>query len=202
VIKWILGALILGCAAGYVNNNFLNAVPNGLISDQLFTVALVALLFVFGFTFALDKASVEKMRKTGIRILAFPLLVAVGSLIGGLAAGVILQINLAGTMAVSSAYGWYTLSGPMMGQLMGPQWGTLGFMANFFRELITITTIPLMVKLDRFAPVASGGGTTMDTTLGVIVRYCGKDTLILAFSNGIILSIIAPFAMVALSSLA
>ena len=202
MIKWILGALILGCLAGYVNNNFFSAVPNGLISDQLFMAALIALLFVFGFSFALDKAAVEKIRKTGVRILAFPLLVALGSLVGGLVAALVLRLNLAGTMAVSSGYGWYTLAGPMMGQLMGSTWGTLGFTANFLRELITITTIPLMVKLDRFAPVASGGGTTMDTTLGVIMRYCGKDTLILAFSNGLVLSIIAPFAMVALASLA
>ena len=117
-------------------------------------------------------------------------------------AAFVLRLNLAGTMAVSSGFGWYTLSGPMMGQLLGGTWGTLGFTANFFRELITITTIPLMVKLDRYAPVASGGGTTMDTTLGVIMRYCGKDTLILAFSNGLVLSLIAPFAMVALASLA
>jgi uncharacterized membrane protein YbjE (DUF340 family) len=202
MIKYILAALILGCAAGYLNNNFLNAVPNTLISDQLFTLALIALLFVFGFSFALDKNAVEKIRKTGFRIVVFPLLVALGSLLGGLVAGLLLQINLAGTMAVSSGYGWYTLSGPMMGQLLGPQWGTLGFTANFFRELITIITIPLMVKLDKYAPIASGGGTSMDTTLGVIVRYCGKDTLIIAFSSGLILSIIAPFATVALASLA
>jgi uncharacterized membrane protein YbjE (DUF340 family) len=202
VIKYILAALILGCAAGYANNNFLNVVPNTLISDQLFTVALIALLFVFGFAFALDKNAMEKIRKTGFRIVVFPVLVALGSLVGGLVAGVILQISLGGALAVSSGFGWYTLSGPMLGELLGAKWGTLGFTANFFRELLTIITIPLLVKLDRYAPVASGGGTTMDTTLGVIVRYCGKDTLILAFSNGLILSIIAPFGMVAFASLA
>jgi len=201
MIKWILGSLVAGCLAGYINNNFLSAFPNRLISDQLFTVALIALLFVFGFSFALDKDAVDKMRKTGVRILAFPLLVVLGSLVGGLVAGLVLQLNLTGTMAVSSGFGWYTLAGPMMGQLLGPKWGTLGFTANFLRELITITSIPLMVKLDKFAPVASGGGTTMDTTLGVIMRYCGKDTLILAFSNGLVLSLVAPFAMIGLASL-
>ncbi len=202
MIKYILTALILGCTFGYVNNNLLTVVPNALISEQLFTVALVAILFVFGFSFATDKNSVDKIRKTGFRIVAFPLLVALGSLIGGLLAGLLLQISLGAAMAVSSGYGWYTLSGPMLGQLLGPKWGTLGFTANFFRELITITTIPLMVKLDRYAPVASGGGTTMDTTLGIIVRYCGKDTFIVAFSNGLILSLIAPFATAAFASLA
>jgi uncharacterized membrane protein YbjE (DUF340 family) len=202
MIKYILTALILGCAAGYLNNNFFAAVPSSVISDQLFTAALIALLFVFGFSYALDKDAVMKMRKAGIRLITFPLLVAAGSIVGGLVAGLILQLNLAATAAVSSGYGWYTLSGPLMGQMLGKQWGPLGFTANFFRELFTITLIPLMVKVDKLAPVASGGGTTMDTTLGVIVRYCGKDTLILAFSNGLILSIIAPFATVALASLA
>jgi uncharacterized membrane protein YbjE (DUF340 family) len=200
MIKHILAALVLGCTAGYFNNNFFHIFPSTVISDQVFTFALIALLFVFGFSFAADKNAVEKMRKTGLKIVVFPLLVALGSLIAGLVAGLLLQISLGGAMAVSSGYGWYTLSGPMMGQLMGAKWGTLGFTANFFREIITIITIPLMVKLDRFAPIASGGGTTMDTTLGVIVRYCGKDTLILAFSNGLILSIIAPFATAALAS--
>jgi len=202
VIKWILGALIAGCLAGYINSNYVNAVPNGFISDQLFTVALIALLFVFGFSFALDKEATAKIRRTGVRILAFPMLVVVGSLVGGIVAAIILQLNIGGTLAVSSSYGWYTLSGPMMGQLLGPQWGTLGFAANFLRELLTIVSIPLMVKLDKYAPIASGGGTTMDTTLGVIIRYCGKDTLILAFSNGLILSLIAPFAIIAFASLA
>ena len=148
------------------------------------------------------KPEFEKIRKIGFRIVVLPVLVALGSLLGGFAAGLILQISLGGAIAVSSGYGWYTLSGPMMGQMLGVKWGTLGFTANFFRELITITTIPVMVKFDRYAPVASGGGTTMDTTLGVIVRYCGKDTLIIAFSNGLILSIIAPFATVVFASLA
>ncbi len=202
MIKYILAALVLGCVGGYVNANYINIFASALISEQLFTVALTALLFVFGFSFAIDKEAVQKMRKAGARIVAFPLLVALGSLVGGLVAGLVLQISLGGAMAVSSGYGWYTLSGPIMGQILGAKWGTLGFTANFFRELITIATIPLMIRLDRYAPVASGGGTTMDTTLGVIIRYCGKDTLILAFSNGLILSIIAPFATVVLASLA
>jgi uncharacterized membrane protein YbjE (DUF340 family) len=202
VIKYILSALIGGCLAGYANNNYFSVVPNSWISDQLFTLALIALLFVFGFSFALDKAAVEEIRKTGIRIFVFPLLVAFGSLVGGLVAGLVLQMSLCATLAVSSAYGWYTLAGPMLGQLLDEKWGTIGFTANFLRELITIISVPLLVKVDRLAPIASGGGTSMDTTLGVLVRYCGKDTLIMCFSSGLILSILAPFAMIALSSLA
>jgi uncharacterized membrane protein YbjE (DUF340 family) len=119
-----------------------------------------------------------------------------------LVGGLILNINIAGAMAVSSGCGWYTLSGPLIGQLFGAEMGTLGFVANFLRELLTITLIPLMVKLDKYAPVASGGATTMDVTLPVIMRYCGDDALITAFSNGFILTLTVPFTIIALSSLA
>jgi uncharacterized membrane protein YbjE (DUF340 family) len=84
--------------------------------------------------------------------------------------------------------------------LFGTQLGTLGFAANFLRELLTITTIPLMVNLDKYAPIASGGATTMDTTLPVIMRYCGGDMLITAFSNGLILTLIAPFTITTIAS--
>ena len=201
MIKYIITALLLGGSAGYLNNNFFNVVPNGLISDQLFASTLVVMLFIFGFSFGLDKDSLQKMKKTGAKILVFPILVALGSLVGGLVAGLILSLNVSGTMAVSSGIGWYTLSGPLIGSLLGVQWGTIGFTANFFRELITIITIPLMVKLDKYAPIASGGGTTMDTTLPLMIRYCGKDTLVTAFSNGLVLSLMAPFIIVSIASL-
>ena len=200
MIKYVIAALTVGGAAGYLNNNFLNAIPNALISDQLFSVTLTVLLFVFGFSFGLDKDAMDKMKKTGPKILAFPLFVVLGSLLAGLVGGLILRIDVAGAMAVSAGYGWYTLSGPLIGQLFGAELGTLGFAANFFRELLTITAIPLMVKLDKYAPVASGGATTMDTTLPIIIRYCGSDMLITAFTNGLILTLIAPFAIIAIAS--
>lgn len=80
--------------------------------------------------------------------------------------------------------------------------GSAGFAANFLRELLTILTASLMVRVDKYAPTASGGATAMDTTLPIIVRYCGSDTLITAFSSGFILSLIAPFMIVAIASLA
>jgi uncharacterized membrane protein YbjE (DUF340 family) len=201
MIKYIIPALILGALVGYFNNNFWNVVPNALISDQLFTVILMIMLFVFGFSFGLDKDAFQKMKKTGAKILVFPILIILGSLVGSLVAGLVLRISVTGTMAVGSGFGWYTLAGPLLNELSGAQWGTLGFTANFLRELLTILTIPLLVKLGRYAPVASGGATTMDVTLPIIVRYCGKDMMITAFSNGLVLSLIAPFIIISFASL-
>jgi uncharacterized membrane protein YbjE (DUF340 family) len=47
-----------------------------------------------------------------------------------------------------------------------------------------------------------GGATAMDTTLPIIVRYCGQDTLIIAFSSGFVLTMAAPFTITAIAAIA
>lgn len=201
MIKYILATLALGVAAGYVVNNFSSGFPNVLVTDYLLSATLYILLFVMGLTFAIDKEAVAKLKATGLKLLIVPILVILGSILGGLVAGLIFQLDLFGSMAVTAGYGWYTLTGPLLTQMLGTTWGALGFAANFLRELLTIVTITLLVRLDKYAPIAAGGATTMDTTLPVIVRYCGSETLITAFSSGFVLSMIAPFTVVAIASL-
>ena len=93
------------------------------------------------------------------------------------------------------------VAGPLVGQLFGAEFGALGFTVNFLRELLTITTISLTVRINRYVPIAFGGATTMDTTLPVIVRYCGSEALITAFSSGFALSLAAPFTITAIATL-
>jgi uncharacterized membrane protein YbjE (DUF340 family) len=154
-----------------------------------------------GLTLGIDKEAMAKLRSKGFKILIVPVFVALGSILGGLVGGLILRLNIYASMAVTAGYGWYTLTGPLMKQILGTEWGAMGFAVNFLRELLTIITISLMVKIDKYAPIASGGATSMDTTLPVIVRYCGSDVLITAFSSGFALSMIAPFTVVAMVSL-
>jgi uncharacterized membrane protein YbjE (DUF340 family) len=201
LIRFILAALAVGVAVGYLNSNSQGIVKNSWVTDYLFNASLLLLLFVMGLSFGIDKEAVAKLRSTGLKVLIVPLLVAFGSILGGLVGGLIFRLDLFASMAVTAGYGWYTLTGPLVGQILGTEWGALGFVANFLRELLTIITVSLMVKVDKYAPIASGGATTMDTTLPVIVRYCGSDVLITAFSSGFVLSMIAPFTVIAIASL-
>jgi len=201
MIKYILAALVFGVVAGYLNNNLGPLIAGNWISDYLFNVSLILLLFVMGLSFGLDKEAASKLRRTGSKILIVPFAVAFGSILGGLVASLILRLDVIASMAVSAGCGWYTLTGPLVGQIFGTEWGALGFVMNFLRELLTIVTVSLMVRVDKYAPIASGGATAMDTTLPVIVRYCGSDALIVAFSSGFILTVIAPFIIIAIASL-
>jgi len=141
-----------------------------------------------------------ELKKTGFKVLVVPFAIASGSILGGLVGGLVLGVNVFASMAVSAGYGWYTLAGPLVGQLFGPEFGALGFTVNFLRELLTITTISLAVRIDKYAPIALGGATTMDTTLPIIVRYCGSEALITAFASGFTLSLIAPFTITAIAA--
>jgi uncharacterized membrane protein YbjE (DUF340 family) len=201
VIKYVLAALVIGVLTGYLNGNFGEPFANDLVSIYLFNASLIGLLFLMGLVFGMDREAMGKIRRTGLRILVVPLMVALGSLLGGLVGGLILRLDLVASMSVSAGYGWYTLAGPLVGQIFGAEWGALGFTVNFLRELLTIVTVSLLVRVDKYAPIASGGATAMDTTLPVIVRYCGSDTLITAFSTGFTLSIIAPFTIVTVAAL-
>jgi uncharacterized membrane protein YbjE (DUF340 family) len=201
MIRYIITALVIGIVAGYVNNNYGPVFANSWISDYLFNFSLILLLFVMGFSFGADKQAAANLRKTGWKIFIVPFSIALGSIVGGLVGGYVLGVNLVGSMAVSAGFGWYTLAGPLAGQLFGVEFGALGFAANFFRELLTILAIPLLLKVNKYAPIASGGATAMDTTLPIIVRYCGSDSLIIAFLSGFILSLIAPFTITAVAAL-
>jgi len=201
LIKLILAALIIGAVAGYVNSNVATLVASSWVTYYLFNASLFMLLFVMGLSFGIDKEAVAKLRSKGFKILIVPVVVALGSIVGGLVGGLILRLNIYASMAVTAGYGWYTLTGPLMKQILGTEWGAMGFAVNFFRELLTIITISLMIKVDKYAPIASGGATTMDTTLPVIMRYCGSDMWVTAFSSGFALSMIAPFTVVTMASL-
>ncbi len=201
MIKYIVTMLTLGITAGYLNNNWVSFVAGNWVSDYFFNASLMLLLFIMGVSFSMDEESIMKMRRVGVRIVIVPFAIASGSILAGLVSGLILGINVVATMAVSAGYGWYTLAGPLVGQLFGAEWGTLGFATNFLRELLTITTISLTCKAGKSTPIAFGGATTMDTTLPVIVRYCGSEALIASFSSGFILSLIAPFTIMMIATI-
>jgi uncharacterized membrane protein YbjE (DUF340 family) len=201
MIKYILVTLIVGAVMGFLNSNFGSSVVGGFVSDYVFSFSLILLLFVMGLSFGLDKEAMLKLRRAGLKIFVIPCSVALGSVLGGLLGGYVLGINVFGSMAVSAGFGWYTLAGPMVGQLFGIEFGALGFGVNFLRELLTIATVSITTRIGKHVPVAFGGATSMDTTLPVIVRYCGSEELVTAFASGFILSLIAPFTITAIAAI-
>jgi len=127
-------------------------------------------------------------------MILLPLSTAVGSLLGGLAIGCFFNLSPGESLSLAAGFGWYTLSGVLITDMGNPVLGSAGFMINLFRETIALIAIPLLGRT-RFSLVSIGiaGATSMDVTLPLIDRSCGKEYVSLSLSHGIILSFLVPF---------
>lgn len=185
----ILASLICGILSGYF------ILPEGVISnlDKIASFALNLLILSVGIDLGANKEVFFNIKQTGIRILLIPASIISGSLLGGAIASLIygMPVNLG--LAISSGFGWYSLSGVLLTNISGPEAGTIAFLTNVFRELIAVLTIPLLAKkLNYLTAISPAGATSMDTTLPLISEATDSRTVVVSFINGAILSSLVP----------
>jgi uncharacterized membrane protein YbjE (DUF340 family) len=130
-----------------------------------------------------------------LRTLRIPLFVVIGSLLGGALAALVLGQPLAVSLALASGFGWFTLSGVLVGQHAGEAFGVIALLTDLFREFLAIA---LMYSLgSRYAEqcIAAGGATSLDSTLPIIKQTCHATCVPLALVSGFLLTLAAPFLM-------
>ena len=69
-----------------------------------------------------------------------------GSLGGRLIMGYLMGVPFRDALLVSAGMGWYSLSSVLLSAAVGTETGTLAFLANALRELLTILGIPLLAR--------------------------------------------------------
>ncbi|MDA3885475.1 MAG: lysine exporter LysO family protein [Candidatus Delongbacteria bacterium] len=165
------------------------------ISDDLSTYALHFLLFLIGISIGCDLKIFKIIKKLHYKILFVPLAVIVGTLLGVAAVSVLFEdITLNECLAIGSGFGYYSLSSIYITKVSGEVLGVVALLSNISREIITLIASPLLVKyFGKLAPIASGGATSMDTTLPIITRYSGKEFAVISVFSGTVLTIIVPF---------
>jgi uncharacterized membrane protein YbjE (DUF340 family) len=190
------GSIIISCffAAGILLGLF-TQVPESFLQKDSSLYALYLLTFLVGISIGGDPRLPEIIRSLNFRILVVPLFVILGTLAG---AGIYIlcfnTLSKQDTIAISFGFGYYSLSSVLIGELSGNAAGVIALLSNLIREISTLLLVPLMVRyFGPLAPVMSGGATTMDTTLPVIMKYAGKDYSIIGLISGIILSFMVPF---------
>lgn len=184
----ILGVLILGIVGGIY-------MPLDISSflDQASSIMLFVLLFSVGIDLGLNRRVFLQIRQMGVRILLIPIGVVLGSLCGGAVAATILQMQVKEGMAIASGLGWYSLSGILITEAGNPIGGTISFLSNVFREMITFISIPFLVKyMNSYCAIAPAGATAMDTTLGIISKNTDGKIAIIAFVSGVTCTLIVP----------
>ena len=185
----IIGSVVTGILAGI----FLIPQPYFVYLDTATTYALAILFLGIGIDIGLNKEIFLQVKELGWQILMIPILIAVGSIIGAVVIGLFIGLGHNEAAAVGAGFGWYSLSGVIIAKIYSVELGSLAFLSNVFRELMTIIFLPVMVnKLGKLSGIASGGATTMDVTLPLIKETAGEEAVIPAFISGVILTSLVP----------
>lgn len=186
----IVGFFILGIAAGLSG-----MVPESIIDGDLTFYALCALLLCVGIGIGSDRNIVTKFKSLDVRMALLPL----GTTLGTFAGSLVVSFILSGRspldcLAVGSGFGYYSLSSIFITEYKGAELGTIALLANIIREMVTLLLSPVLAKVfGPLAPISSGGVTSMDTTLPIIMASSGEQYSAVSIFHGFILDFSIPF---------
>ena len=177
--------------------------PASLSGKDLSTWVLYLLMFLVGISIGADHRALDALKAHGLKLFLVPLATIIGTFAGVTAIHALTsKLVLGETLAVGAGFGYYSLSSIIIGELHSELLGVTALLANVMREIITLLMAPFfMVWFGKLAPIASGGATSMDTTLPVITRASGKDFAIVSLFHGMVLTILVPFLVTFLISL-
>ncbi len=188
----IVGFFVLGIFIGLYN-----LLPQIFVEIDFSIYALYILMFLVGVGIGADKKVWEILKNAKLKIVLVPLTVIVGTAIGVTIVSLFLKdVSLRESLAIGAGYGYYSLSSILISQISGEALGVVALIANIAREITTLLVTPLFAKyFGKIAPIASGGATSMDTTLPIIIKFVGKEYAIISVFSGIVLTMLVPFAV-------
>lgn len=186
----ILAFFTIGILAG-----LFRMLPDVMLETDFSMYALYVLMFLVGVGIGADKKSWTVIHRLKLKIVMVPLGVILGTFTGSALVALFLPgLKLKEVLAVGAGFGYYSLSSLMISQLHSESLGVIALLSNMMREMFTLLVTPLLVMyFGKLAGISSGGATSMDTTLPVIIRFSGKEWSIISVFSGIVLTLLVPF---------
>lgn len=186
----IVSCFIIGILLGYFN-----IIPLTLFDNNLSYYVLCTLMLFVGLSIGGDTKTLSSFKKINPVYFLLPFSTIFGTLGGcALISFMLPERTIAEIMAVGSGFGYYSLSSIFITEYKGAELGTIALLSNIIREIIALLFAPFFVKyFGKLAPIAVGGATTMDTTLPVILKFSGKEFLVVSIFSGFILDLSVPF---------
>ncbi|BEP29428.1 LysO family transporter [Helicovermis profundi] len=186
--------ILLAVSIGIIIGHFFVPIEFSNYIELFITISLSFVLFLVGIDLGINRSIFKGMKKHGLIIIMIPIGVILGTLFGGVLSSIILKMPLNKGLSVSAGFGWYSLSGIILTKLDSAKLGTIAFLSNVFRELLTFITIPFIAKyLNDYSVIAPAGATAMDTTLPLVSKYTSPEVVVMSFFSGALLSTLVPF---------
>ena len=196
MIWLILSAIATGSMFGY----FCLEVAHKEILDTILLNTLNIIALIAGIEIGGNKNIIKKMinPKTLSLMLAVPAANFAGSMLGGVAVGMLLGVGFKDCLLISGGMGWYSFSSVVISAMYSTEIGTMSFIANVMREMLSFLLVPIAAKFTDLPCVSIGGASTMDSTLPVILKCTNTQIAVLGFINGLVITLIVPFLITAL----
>jgi uncharacterized membrane protein YbjE (DUF340 family) len=177
--------------------------PLQILTYNVSFYVLCALMFAVGISIGNNPNSFRQFRNLNPRLIFLPLITILGTWSGVIIISVfITNRSITECLAISSGFGYYSLSSILITQCKGIELGTIALLSNIMREIITLLFAPWLVKhFGPLSPICAGGAITMDTTFPIIVRNSGKEFAIISIYHGFIVDFTVPFLVTFFCSL-
>ena len=169
--------------------------------ENTMTVLLMILILLVGIGLKGSGITLKEvlLNKRGVQMsVIFTLAVLIGGLVFAM---IFTDVSWTQGLALSSGFGWYSLSAIIMTDAYGAIWGSVALFNDLIREFFALIFIPVFMRKYPSASVGLGGATSLDFTLPIIQQSGGLKVVPLAISFGFIINIVSPVLMVLFSSL-
>ena len=169
--------------------------------ENTMTVLLMILILLVGIGLKGSGITLKEvlLNKRGVQMsIIFTLAVLIGGLVFAM---IFTDVSWTQGLALSSGFGWYSLSAIIMTDAYGAIWGSVALFNDLIREFFALIFIPVFMRKYPSASVGLGGATSLDFTLPIIQQSGGLKVVPLAISFGFIINIVSPVLMVLFSSL-
>jgi len=190
----MLGFFVVGAVGGK-----LDLLPGSFAGPDAPTYAFYVLLVLVGIGVGSNNRCIEVLKSVGARILLIPAGIVAGSLLGAGLASLLIDASLRESLAVGAGLGYYSLTSIVITEISGRSLAVMALLSNLAREIITLVAAPLLSRhVGKYSPIAAGGATAMDSSLGAVTKFSGSEYAMIAVFSGAVLTLLVPLLVSAI----
>lgn len=196
----LIGLIALCIIAGITSGRYWINMPSNLPA-VLFYLSLIVICTSIGVVIRTSLHYISATKKLWLYAMV-PVLVTLGSVGGGMLAGLVTGRSLVDSAAIGGTMVFYSFASVVITQQSGVDVGLLALLSNILREILTFAAVPFLARYSELSAFGVGGASTMDVTLPVIKRSLPEEYTLLGIFNGVVLSVAVPLLLMLLYSLA
>lgn len=134
-----------------------------------------------------------RVKKLTLDLVIVPVLTVMATLTAVFIFSAFSHLSWRELLVISSGFGWFSLSGPMVNKLVSTEMGAMAFMTDFFREMFSIIFLYFLGQTQPRSAIGISGAAALDSALPFIKENCEDSFISYAIVSGFVLTVLAPF---------